>query len=156
MGSWAANRENGIRNFAYSLNNIINPSTYQTLDKPATDLEVRLHRHALPSCTLENGTVPEGDFYRPTEFTATGDRKPLVLKHGNSLIVQLVLNGMKIQACRPSFLDARDAILDADEVLTGGENYCDLYAGFVSRGLGPNARVDGRRALPVGRRCAHQ
>ncbi|KAL6306361.1 hypothetical protein BKA93DRAFT_824206 [Sparassis latifolia] len=53
---------------------------------------------------------------RPTEFTATGDRKPLVPKHGNSLIMQLILNGMKIQVCRPSFLDARDAILDLDEI----------------------------------------
>ncbi|GBE85615.1 Extracellular metalloproteinase MEP [Sparassis crispa] len=165
MGSWAANREKGIRNFPYSLNDTINPSTYQTLDKPGywgVHAIGEVHAEILwvvsqrliskygfidtlfPPMPQENGTVPEGDFYRPAEFTATGDRKPLVPKHGNSLIVQLILNGMKMQPCRPSFLDARDAILDADEVLTGGENYCDLYAGFASRGLGPNARVDGR------------
>ncbi|GBE83186.1 hypothetical protein SCP_0502330 [Sparassis crispa] len=69
-----------------------------------------------PPALLENGTVPEGDFYRPTEFTAMDDRKPLVPKHGNSLIMQLILNGMKIQACRPSFLDARDAILNVDKI----------------------------------------
>lgn len=51
---------------------------------------------------------------------------------------------MKLQKCNPSFFDARDAIISADEVLTGGENFCDLWAGFSEKGLGPDARVDGR------------
>lgn len=33
MGAWAANREQGIRNYVYSTNSTINPSTYKTLDK---------------------------------------------------------------------------------------------------------------------------
>jgi extracellular elastinolytic metalloproteinase len=57
---------------------------------------------------------------------------------------RLVINGMKLQPCRPSFFDSRDAILQADSVLTGGENYCDIWAGFSERGLGPNSRVDGK------------
>jgi extracellular elastinolytic metalloproteinase len=56
----------------------------------------------------------------------------------------LVLNAMKLQSCRPSFFDARDAIIQADQVLTGGENYCELWRAFSQRGLGPKARVDGR------------
>ena len=64
--------------------------------------------------------------------------------HGNSLSVQLVLNGMKLQQCRPSFFDARDAIIQADEVLTGGENYCDLWNAFAEKGLGKDAKVEGR------------
>jgi hypothetical protein len=42
---------------------------------------------------------------------------------------------MKLQPCRPEFFDARDAIILADLILTRGENYCDLWAGFRSRGL---------------------
>lgn len=57
---------------------------------------------------------------------------------------RLVLNGMKHQPCNPSFFDARDAIIEADQVLTGGENFCELWEGFSARGLGPDARVDGR------------
>jgi len=165
MGSWAANRPNGIRNYPYSLNDTVNPSTYSTLDKPGywgvhaigevwaqilwVVSQKLITKHGFvdslfPPLALENGTVPEGDFYRPAEFTSTGERKPLVPKHGNSLAVQLVLNGMKMQPCRPSFLDARDAIIEADQVLTGGENFCDLWEGFAARGLGPNARVDGQ------------
>ena len=48
---------------------------------------------------------------------------------------------MKLQKCSPSFFDARDAIIQADEILTGGENFCDLWAGFAEKGLGPNAQV---------------
>lgn len=33
MGAWAANRVQGIRNYEYSTNSTINPSTYKTLDK---------------------------------------------------------------------------------------------------------------------------
>jgi len=67
-----------------------------------------------------------------------------VPKHGNSLVVQLVLNGMKLQTCRPSFFEARDAIIQADQVLTGGENFCTLWEGFSEKGLGQDATVVNR------------
>lgn len=51
---------------------------------------------------------------------------------------------MKLQPCRPSFFEARDAIIQADQILTGGENFCTLWTGFSKRGLGPDSRVDGR------------
>jgi len=86
---------------------------------------------------LANGTIPENDFY------SVGPSSKLVPKHGNSLLVQLVITGMKLQPCRPSFFDARDAILQADLVLTGGENTCVLWEGFSSRGLGPDATIRG-------------
>ena len=97
-----------------------------------------------PPKPLEDGTIPEGDFYRKAEYAADGTKKPLIPKHGNSLIVQLVLDGMKLQPCRPSFFDARDAIIAADKTLTGGENFCELWEGFASRGLGVDADVKGR------------
>ncbi|KAF8836818.1 hypothetical protein BDN67DRAFT_1005259, partial [Paxillus ammoniavirescens] len=34
MGAWVSNRECGIRNYIYSLDTTVNPSTYKTLDKP--------------------------------------------------------------------------------------------------------------------------
>jgi len=165
MGAWAANKETGIRNHIYSLNHTVNPSTYKTLDNPGywgvhaigevwaeilwvvSQRLINKHGYVdtlFPPAPLDNGTVPEGDFYRPAEYTATGERKPLIPKQGNSLIVQLVLNGMKLQQCRPSFFDARDAIIQADQILTGGENFCELWKGFSDRGLGPDARVEGK------------
>lgn len=90
-------------------NDTINPSTYKTLDKPgywgvhaigevwAEILWVVSQRmiekygytdSLFPPMALDNGTVPEGDFYRPRETAADGKEKPLVPKHGNSLMVQ--------------------------------------------------------------------
>jgi len=99
-----------------------------------------------PPLPLEDGTIPVGDFYRvpDSDSPSTGVPRQLVPKHGNSLIVQLVLNGMKLQQCRPGFFEARDAIIQADQVLTGGENFCDLWLGFAEKGLGVDATVQGR------------
>lgn len=43
------------------------------------------------------------------------------------------------QPCNPTFIQARDAILDADIALTGGDNACEIWKGFAKRGLGANA-----------------
>ncbi|KZT60533.1 hypothetical protein CALCODRAFT_448538 [Calocera cornea HHB12733] len=164
MGDWAANRPTGIRNYKYSLNMTINPSTYKTLDKPGywgvhaigevwaqllwivENRLVAVHGFSdtlFPPEALANGTIPEGDFYRPAKYDAKGKRLPLIPKHGNSLAFQLVISGMKLQPCRPSFFDARDAILQADQLLTGGENQCEIWKGFSERGLGPDASLKG-------------
>ncbi|TPX33826.1 hypothetical protein SmJEL517_g03329 [Synchytrium microbalum] len=76
-------------------------------------------------------------------------KKPL---SGNVLALQLVIDGLKLQNCNPSFVDARDAILLADNQMTGGANACVLWKGFATRGLGKSARSGGHEAfdLPVG------
>ena len=51
---------------------------------------------------------------------------------------------MKLHPCRPSFFEARDAIIQADQLLTEGENFCTLWDGFASRGLGEDAKVINR------------
>ena len=97
-----------------------------------------------PPLPLEDGTIPIDDFYRSPETLAADLAGHLVPKHGNSLMVQLVLDAMKLQQCRPGFFEARDAIIQADQVLTGGENFCDLWSGFAEKGLGVDATVQGR------------
>ena len=62
----------------------------------------------------------------------------------NYFITRLIINGMKLQKCQPSFFDARDASIQADQVLTGGENFCEIWEGFSERGLGQDATVIGR------------
>jgi len=59
---------------------------------------------------------------------------------GNNLAIQLVIDGMKIQPCKPGFEQGRNAILDADMALTGGENQCLIWEGFAKRGLGFSAK----------------
>jgi Zn-dependent metalloprotease len=51
----------------------------------------------------------------------------------------LVLNGMKFTPTRPSFLDARDGILQADQNLNGGANFCAIWVVFARHGMGVSA-----------------
>lgn len=86
-----------------------------------------------------HGFTPEWFPPLPDDNGDLTEAKKHIVSHGNTLALQLVIDGMKLQPCRPSFTDARDAILDADIQLTGGENYCTIYAAFAKRGLGYGA-----------------
>ncbi|TLZ59537.1 MAG: metalloprotease [Methanobacteriota archaeon] len=79
---------------------------------------------------------------------------------GNNLALQLVMDGLKFQPCRPGFVDGRNAILDADLALTGGANLCEIWRGFAKRGLGFSAsqgsslsRTDGVQAFDLPSTC---
>jgi extracellular elastinolytic metalloproteinase len=58
---------------------------------------------------------------------------------GNNIIWQNVLDGLKLQPCTPTMVDARDAIMLADEQNYGGEHLCTMWCGFGRRGLGVSA-----------------
>jgi Fungalysin metallopeptidase (M36) len=53
---------------------------------------------------------------------------------GNNLALQLVVDGMKLQPCDPGFVDGRDAILLADQLLTDGETSARSGTGSPSEG----------------------
>jgi len=164
MGAWAANRFTGIRNFQYSTNATVNPSTYKTLDKPAYwgvhaigevwaeflfIMSQRLIEKYGFSKTLfpPTNTSAPNDYYTKTTSESIdnlGRPLPLIPKHGNTLAAQLIIDAMKIQPCRPSFFDARDAIIQADQILTGGENGCLIWKAFAERGLGSDANIVGQ------------
>ena len=94
------------------------------------------------------------DWFRatPTQIHSAGEvwcvtlweaRAKLVTKFGftagNQIIMQLVTDGMKLSPVDPNFLEARDAIIQADLVNNGGANYNELWAAFAKRGLGGSA-----------------
>ena len=58
---------------------------------------------------------------------------------GNNIAMHLIVNGMKMQACSPGFIDGRDAILAADQMLYNGEHQCLIWEVFANRGLGYSA-----------------
>jgi extracellular elastinolytic metalloproteinase len=72
---------------------------------------------------------------------------------GNIIAMKLIVDGMKLQPCRPSFVDARDAILQADEVNYNSANKCELWKGFAKRGLGQKARSGGMEDFTVPVEC---
>ncbi|KAG9018730.1 Fungalysin/Thermolysin Extracellular metalloproteinase 5 [Tulasnella sp. 427] len=161
MGAWAANRAKGIRNYVYSTNLTTNPSVYKTLDGGGywgvhaigevwaeilfVVLQGVLEKHPYGEDLFPPQPNAQGTYDYPNSFYSApiaGSNAPIP-KHGNTLMVQLVLDAMKLQPCRPSFIQARDAIVQADQNLTGGENFCVLWAGFSSRGLGPFSKLRG-------------
>ncbi len=163
MGAWAANNEKGIRNFVYTTNSTSNPSTYKTLDKPGywgvhaigevwAEFLFVLNQRLIEKYGFSTTLFPPEDPSKPNDYytkesgalDAQGRPTPLVPKHGNTLALQLIVSAMKLQPCRPSFFDARDAIVQADQALTGGENACMIWDAFAERGLGSDAEIVGQ------------
>ncbi|KAJ2822085.1 hypothetical protein FBU31_004696 [Coemansia sp. 'formosensis'] len=126
-----------IRNYPYSTSLTTNPSMYSLLDDPNYE-EV----HAI-------GEVWAEMLYEVmwALIDKNGFAKDIFahdLTKGNSIMLQILLDGMKLQPCNPTFIDARDAILQAEKNLTGGKNKCAIWTAFAKRGLGVNApRSDG-------------
>ena len=54
----------------------------------------------------------------------------------NQLILQLMVDGLKLQPANPTFAQARDAIMQADLPNNGGVNQLILWRAFAKRGLG--------------------
>jgi hypothetical protein len=55
---------------------------------------------------------------------------------GNNVALRLVIDGMKLTPCSPGFVDARDAILAADQAAYGGVHQLLIRQAFARRGLG--------------------
>jgi extracellular elastinolytic metalloproteinase len=58
---------------------------------------------------------------------------------GNNIALKLVLDGLKLQVCRPGFLDGRDAILRADSIYNNKANTYQIWQVFARRGMGIDA-----------------
>ena len=58
---------------------------------------------------------------------------------GNNIALALVVEGLKLTACNSGFVDARDGILEADNLLYGGANQCLIWRAFARRGCGVSA-----------------
>lgn len=61
--------------------------------------------------------------------------------NGSTRVLQNVMNGLKLQACNPTFIDGRDAILAAEaaNTLSNGADKCMIWNVFAARGLGVDA-----------------
>ncbi|CAO3669124.1 unnamed protein product [Umbelopsis ramanniana] len=164
MGDWA-NGGDGIRRYKYSTSMDVNPSTYKIMDKPgywgvhakgevwaemlyevAWDL-IDKHGFTPKLFPPSSASVNKDKKKKPTD--PVDDAKLHILSHGNTLVFQLVVDGLKLQPCRPSFMDSRDAIIEADKQLTGGDNFCLIWKAFARRGLGVDARYDGNDWMGV-------
>ncbi|HIF99780.1 MAG TPA: DUF4215 domain-containing protein [Myxococcales bacterium] len=124
---------NGIRSQPYSTDMAVNTATL-------ADIETALAPHGTGEVwaaslwevywQLVNAYGFDSDIF--AGYTGSG---------GGNLALQLVMDGLKLQSCNPTFIEARDAILSAEANLTNEANRCLVWRGFAKRGLGANASV---------------
>jgi hypothetical protein len=140
----------GIRPFPYTRNMTINPHTY---------------------ISIRNVSIPHGvgsvwcamlwDLYWNLVDLYGFDEDLINGNGGNRIALKLVMEGMKLQACQPGFIDGRDAILLADDILYNGTHACLIWHTFARRGLGlsasqgsPNSVMDGNQAFDLPEDCS--
>jgi extracellular elastinolytic metalloproteinase len=133
----------GIRSHPYSTSKTVNPYTYATL-KTKSEVHDIGEVWANTMVNVYAALVAAKGFDTGAKTSATGTG-------GNTAFLHLLLDGMALQPCNPTFLTARDAIIQADANRYAGANKCTLWKAFASRGLGTAAasRTDSS-AVPSG------
>ncbi len=135
IGNYVINQSpaaGGIRRYPYSTNMTINPLTYADVKSSGGEV----HDIGEIWCaTLWDLTwaLIQTDGINANLFNSGA-------AGGNTAAVKIVIEGMKLQPCSPGFLDARDAILQADQNLYGGAHRCTIISVFARRGMGYDAR----------------
>ena len=142
LGGLRQNYYYGIRRYPYSTDKFINPLTFKDIDPSQAD-----PHPGVPISPIFGG-APADEVHDQGEVwcvTLWGARANLTDKlgydDGNRMILQLVTDGMKLSPPNPTFIEARDAIIQADEIDTGGDNRNELWLAFADRGMGFSARA---------------
>ena len=112
VGEYVTNNPNGIRRAAYTVPAAAVHNSYSDLQSSSVHNDGEVWAATLWDLRTQLGA-------------ATTDR--------------LVLNGMKFTPNRPSFLNARDGIVQADQNLFGGANRCAIWTVFARHGMGVSA-----------------
>ena len=138
IGNFALNQDatgGGIRPRPYSTDLAVNEFTYDRIKAYAGDGVPHPTGH-LWATMLWDMTWNFVDKYGfdPDIYNGTG---------GNNMALNLVVDGLKLQACNPGFVDGRDAILaainTADYIPNRQFARCFVWEAFAKRGLGANA-----------------
>ncbi|MET0622955.1 MAG: M36 family metallopeptidase [Pyrinomonadaceae bacterium] len=114
VGEYSTGNPNGIRRAAYTV--------------PAAAVHNSYADVCVPSCAVHG----DGEVWAATLWD-------LRTQLGAAVTDLIVLNGMKFTPNRPSFLNARDGILQADQNLNGGANRCAIWTVFARHGMGVSA-----------------
>ncbi|KAJ3121832.1 Fungalysin/Thermolysin Extracellular metalloproteinase 5, partial [Irineochytrium annulatum] len=141
VGAYVTNSAKGVRMFPYSTSMTTNPQTYNTLSQPNTK-EVHRIGEVWNTMLFElywnmvtlSGLTP---VTAPNLITAAASGT------GNTNALRLVVDGIRMQPCNPTFVQARDAILKANDATFKGAYLCEIWKAFAKRGLGFTAVDDG-------------
>lgn len=142
----------GIRTYRYSTDMIVNPHTYSSIISLAAPHGVGSVWCAMLwelTWDLIDAYGFDDDFYNG--------------EGGNNIAMALVTEGLKLQPCNPGFVDGRNAILAADDLLYNGIHKCLIWKAFAKRGLGFSAsqgssasKSDGIQAFDMPVSCCNE
>lgn len=133
IGTWVTGESPsgvGIRPAPYNTDFAVNNYTYDATNNNSLSVP---HGIGFVWCTMlwdMTWALVDQYGFDPDLYNGTG---------GNNMAMHLVIEGLKLQPCSPGFVDGRDAILLADQMLYGGANQCLLWNVFANRGLGYSA-----------------
>ncbi|WP_300565045.1 T9SS-dependent M36 family metallopeptidase [Flavobacterium sp.] len=141
----------GIRQYPYSTDMSINPKTFANSNDTEEHNLGEFMTVVLWDLTWEY--IHKFGF-DPNIYTGTG---------GNNKVMQLVIDAFKLQPCSPSFVQFRNALIQAEQNTSGGQNNCLITEVFRRRGMGLNAssgsntiatdQVQDFTAFPAGPNC---
>ena len=135
----------GIRRYPYCTDTNKNPLTFADIDPWKASAHDGVPRNPLLGpfrADLASEVHSQGEVWCMMlwEMRANLIRK-LGPEAGNNLALQLVTDGLKLSPPNPNFVQARDAILLADRMWSGGANAPEIWSAFAKRGLGFNAQA---------------
>ncbi len=131
----------GIRRYPYSTDLNKNPLTFKDIDP----------LQAIPHTGVPLNPIDTFNPVFAAEVHNQGEvwcsvlwemRANIVDKYGfagNRIALQIITDALKLTPRNPNFLQARDAIILADQVNNGGVNFNDIWRAFAKRGMGFSA-----------------
>ncbi|CAE6456393.1 unnamed protein product [Rhizoctonia solani] len=128
IAKWANGKN--LRTYPYSTNKSVHPRMYGDAGTSSDAIAIAelwavIWHEITVSLINERGFT--SDLFDPT------------LTFGNTIALHLMIDGLIAQPCNPTFISARDAIIQADATRYNGTNTCTLWKAFAKRGLGYGA-----------------
>ncbi len=122
----------GIRPAKYSTDFSVNDYTYADV----TNSEITIpHGIGFIWCTMLNEMTQEIIDIVPVNNDPYNNGKEAGAG-GNNIALRLITEGLKLQPTSPTFVEMRDAILQADELVFDSQYKCAIWEAFARRGLG--------------------
>jgi hypothetical protein len=138
-GTFTTNYYFGGRRYPYCTDMSKNPLTFKDIDPLQASAHPGIPRSSIVG-NIAQEVHNQGEVWCVALWEA---RANLVRKHGwtvgNELVLQLLTDAMKLSPANPNFIEARDAILEADRVNHQEANYAELWDAFAKRGMGAGA-----------------
>ncbi|KAG8706859.1 hypothetical protein FRC08_000825 [Ceratobasidium sp. 394] len=144
LGSYVVNNKAGIRSHPYSTNKTTNPLTYSSL-RTLKEVHTIGEVWALIWHEIYAGLINK------LGFSANKDDPTCTA--GNIVALHLFIDSLKLQPCNPTFISARNAIIQADANRYGGANRCTLWTAFAKRGLGYGATTAKKDSTTIPSGC---